>query len=221
MAQQSIKVEAASSGNDVDFSETGVTGNYRQAVTIGDPISDFSLAQVVNSALMVRVAAGTIENITGTVNATQSGVWVVNVNNSSITSALPAGSALIASVRAITTPDMSTVYNGVTAIVTTIQNIAVGSLGFSTLIGTVAGQRIKVLQMNFVVQSACAVYAVSGSNAAPIWGSSVRPLYFSATGGIVLPYNPNGYFQSASGEGILINLSTSVSIGGSVTYALI
>jgi hypothetical protein len=40
-------------------------------------------------------------------------------------------------------------------------------------------------------------------------------------GGIVLPFNAGGWFQTAVGDSLLINLSAGVAVGGSLSYSTV
>lgn len=59
------------------------------------------------------------------------------------------------------------------------------------------------------------------------WQSHVTPTdltglaYAAANGGIVLPYNPAGWFQTLPGEGLDINLSGNVAVGGCLSYIVL
>jgi hypothetical protein len=43
-------------------------------------------------------------------------------------------------------------------------------------------------------------------------------LYLAANGGVVAPESPRGYFETAAGEALQLNLSAAVAVGGHISY---
>ncbi len=75
-----------------------------------------------------------------------------------------------------------------------------------------AGIRIRVLAFYAVSAGACTVkFQSATTDIAP--GTS-----FAANGGIVVPLNHNGWFQTAANEALNINLSASVATGAMVNW---
>ena len=86
-----------------------------------------------------------------------------------------------------------------------------------TLVFGVAGRKIVVLSTWFVVSSACNVKFQTSTGSIDISGFG----YCIANGGVVLPFNAGGWFQTAIGDSLLINLSAGVPIGGSLSFILV
>lgn len=87
-------------------------------------------------------------------------------------------------------------------------------------VAAVPGARIRVT----------AISAVTGGTATQVTfkskpsGSStaISPNYtFGANGGMVLPYNPDGWFDTAKGEGLTVTTGTGSTTGINVSYKLI
>lgn len=89
------------------------------------------------------------------------------------------------------------------------------SIGSNTIVAAVAGARYRVL--------ACAVISTLAnnvnftSNASAI--SAVFPL--AANGGLVLPFNEHGWFETAVGEALNINLSVATATAVQVQYIML
>lgn len=83
-----------------------------------------------------------------------------------------------------------------------------------TIVAAVVGKKIRVLS---------AWLSCAGTVNAK-WQSHVTPtdltglLYGVANSGIVLPYNPKGWFETVAGEALDLALSASVAIGGCIAY---
>jgi hypothetical protein len=92
----------------------------------------------------------------------------------------------------------------------------VASASGATLIAAgEVGYRHVVLAYNFT--SAGVVNAKWQSDSDDVTGLT----YMDAAGkGKVCPYNPKGWFKTAEGEDLNINLSASVAIGGEVVYVM-
>ena len=91
---------------------------------------------------------------------------------------------------------------------------ATGS-GATEVVAAVPGFRIRVLALLVVVGSAVTVRFKSGTTAI----SAGYP--FEANGGMAPPINPHGWFQTAVGEALNIDLSLAAVVGCDVTYCLV
>lgn len=85
-----------------------------------------------------------------------------------------------------------------------------------TLVVGVAGKRIIVVSAWHVAQTAVNVKFQTSSGPVDLTG----PAYDTGNGGVVLPYNPGGWFATLPGDSLLINLSASTGVGGSISYVL-
>jgi hypothetical protein len=101
----------------------------------------------------------------------------------------------------------------VTAIKRTFVNAS--SLGSNAFVAAVAGRGIRVLSMVAVAGGTVSVNMLSAATAI----SATFPL--AANGGIVLPFNEHGWFQTADGEALNINLSGAVATGVSIQYIVL
>ena len=86
-----------------------------------------------------------------------------------------------------------------------------------TLVTGVAGKRIVVLDLWVVASAQCNIKFQTSTGNIDLTG----PAYCVANGGIVLPFSAGGWFQTAVGDSLLINLSPSVAVGGSLAYSLV
>lgn len=84
--------------------------------------------------------------------------------------------------------------------------------GDATIVAAVSGKRIKVIAGFYVVASDLTVKWKSNSTAL------TGDLPISGHSGMILPLCQVGYFVTAVGEALILNLSSGVAIGGSITY---
>jgi len=246
MSQSFIRVDAGT-GSAVDFSTLTTSGNYRQVVTIGDPNTDAMYSTVDAKGLNVhgtftlsggdRIAvygltAGTAINVSGTVTSNLPagsviGVYgvggtlisvnatITNTPNVAVTS-MPAVTNVTGSVNAYQQTDA--IYNGATILTPLFTAIAFSGNGNNTVLSAVGGKRLRVLSMALVASTATGLHITDGPSGPGIYASSAFTSQFAANGGIVLPFNPLGWFQTTSGSAVVFNISATSSIGGSLTY---
>ena len=93
------------------------------------------------------------------------------------------------------------------------------SSGDITVVGAVAGHRIRVIGGFWQALSTCNIYWASGAGGTAIAGSSGARMANAANGGMVLPIDPTGkgYFESSDGAALVVNANTS-GLSGAVTY---
>lgn len=89
------------------------------------------------------------------------------------------------------------------------------ALGDTTLVAAVAGRKIRVLALVGVTTLANSVHF--RSSATPIAGTF--PL--AANGGVVLPVNELGWFETAVGEALVVNMSVATAMGLQVIYVMV
>lgn len=95
--------------------------------------------------------------------------------------------------------------------------IAVSASGPTAVVGSQGGgNKIRVLALNLVVNAAVNVKWQGGStDKTGLW-------YFGGQGhGVVLPFTPTGWFETAAAEALNINLSGAVAVGGSLVYIVV
>jgi hypothetical protein len=109
--------------------------------------------------------------------------------------------------------DSSVLLNGKTALTPKFAAIAASSSGDNSIVALVSAKKIRVLAYKLVANGA--VNAKWRSNTTDKTGLS----YMAAAGdGEVLPYNPLGWFETAVGEALQLNLSAALAVGGHLTY---
>lgn len=103
---------------------------------------------------------------------------------------------------------------GLVSVITISVAIQVSATG--TLVALVGGKSIRVIAA-YLMASGTVNVKFQSHVAGDITGLS----YLIANTGLVLPYNPGGWFQSVSGEALDINLSAGIAVGGALTYMLV
>lgn len=91
-------------------------------------------------------------------------------------------------------------------------SIAAANSGDNLIIAGVAKRKLRVLSAYFVCANT--VSAKFRSNTTDINGLQS----FAQNSGIVLPFNHVGWFETAEGEALNLNLSGAVTVGGAITY---
>lgn len=89
------------------------------------------------------------------------------------------------------------------------------SLGSNAVVSAVNGKSIRVTGVALVTTLANSVKFLSAATDI----SATFPL--GANGGIVLPFNEHGWFQTNSGQALNLNLSVATATGLSITYVVI
>ena len=94
--------------------------------------------------------------------------------------------------------------------------INAASSGNNTLVAAVAGKSIYVVAMEFITAGAVTVEIQSGA------GGTVlsKAQSFPANGGKVLPFNPGGWFKTASATLLNMSLGGAVQVSGSLVYVV-
>ena len=87
----------------------------------------------------------------------------------------------------------------------------------STLVLGVQGRQIVVLDLWVVCSATVNVKFQTSTGPIDLTG----PAYCIQNGGIVLPFSAGGWFETAVGDSLLINLSIGVPVGGSLAYTLV
>jgi len=93
--------------------------------------------------------------------------------------------------------------------------IAASSSGNNTLVAAVTSKKIRVLSAVLVGNGAVNPKFQSGAS-----GTDLTGLFYiaAAGGGVVLPFNPAGHFETAVSTLLNLNLSGAVAVGGCLTY---
>lgn len=92
--------------------------------------------------------------------------------------------------------------------------IAASTSGNNTLIAAVTSKKIRVLAVAFMADGAVNAKFQSGAGGTDLSGL----FYMVANTGAALPYNPAGWFETASNTLLNLNLSAAIAVGGCITY---
>lgn len=102
---------------------------------------------------------------------------------------------------------------------TSLNNIKYAALsgatsGDNTLVSAVAGKKIRVLSLYAVAAGAVTVRFESAAGGTALTGVAS----LAANGGIVLPFNEGGWFETNAGELLNMELGGAVQTSGSLSY---
>ena len=112
-----------------------------------------------------------------------------------------------------------TMRNGTTVVTPAFVAINAASSGDNTLLAAAgSSNKIRVLALNIVVGAAVNVRLESGTG-----GTAMTGIYeFNGKGdGIVLPFSPIGWFETAANTLLNLELSGAVSVDGSFVYVVV
>jgi hypothetical protein len=111
--------------------------------------------------------------------------------------------------------DTAVIKNGATSLTPKFAAIAASSSGNNTLVAAVTGKTIRVLAYNFIGNGAVNAKFQTGAGGTDLTGLK----YIAAAGGgICAPFNPVGWFETASATLLNLNLSGAVAVGGEIVY---
>lgn len=170
---------------------------------------------VIGSEMQVDVVAalpaGT--NNIGDVDIASIAAGDNNIGNVDLASAIPAGTNLIGRVSA--SLETNTIYDGTTALTPKFAAIAASSSGNNTIVAAVTSKKIRVLAYNLIGNGAVNAKFQTGAGGTDLTGLK----YIAAAGGgICAPYCSVGWFETASGALLNLNLSGAVAVGGEIVY---
>jgi len=89
------------------------------------------------------------------------------------------------------------------------------SLGANQIVAAVTGGRIRVLSLAAISAGANSVKVQSASN------DISATFSLAANGGLVLPFNEHGWFETAEGEALNLNLSAGTAVGISLQFIVL
>lgn len=95
--------------------------------------------------------------------------------------------------------------------------IAAGSSGDNTVIAAVTGKKLRIKRLAVIVGSAVNIYFTSAAAGTVIFGGSTNKINLAANGGFILPDSP-GWFETAAGDALVLNLSGAVAVSGGLVY---
>lgn len=106
------------------------------------------------------------------------------------------------------------IHDGTTALTPKFAIIDAASSGDNTIVSAVNPKKLRVLSLFVVAAAAVTVRFESGAGGTALTGQMV----LAANGGFALPFNPVGWFETASNTLLNLELSGAVSVDGSLTY---
>ena len=149
-----------------------------------------------------------------------SGTAAIGVVDIGPQTAIAAGAAAAAALTGNTVQlATDTLRNGTTSVTPVFVAINAAASGDNTLLATAgASNKIRVLALNIVVGDAVNVRLESGAG-----GTAMTGIYeFNGKGdGIVLPFSPVGWFETAANTLLNLELSAAVSVDGSFVYVVV
>ena len=178
--------------------DVAVTGSLSSVDTITNPVP------IAYSTGLVQVSdgGGSISIDDGGGSITVDGSFVGNLTGD-LSGTFDGGIAL----------RTDTLYNGETPLVPKFAAINATGNGDNTLVAGVPTKKVRVLSLFAIASN-----DVTGTIQSSTTGAIAGPLTLSNVYGFVLNYNPNGWFQTATGELLNLNLSSAVQVGGSLSY---
>lgn len=111
-------------------------------------------------------------------------------------------------------PETGSVFNGATALTPKFAVIDAASSGDNTIVAAVSSKKIRVLSLFLIASGAVTARFESGASGTALTGQAT----LAANGGFVLPFNPVGWFETASNTLLNLELSGAVSVDGSLSY---
>jgi hypothetical protein len=106
------------------------------------------------------------------------------------------------------------IQNGTTALTPKFAVIDNATSGDNTIVSAVVGKKVRVLSLFVVAAAAVTVRFESGAGGTALTGQ----MNLAANGGFVLPFNPVGWFETASNTLLNMELGGAVSVDGSLCY---
>jgi hypothetical protein len=171
-----------------------------------------------NTVLGATTGAKVITDANGAIQQYLRGLvyLFITAGGALVTATIAAGTALIGKISA--GADTATIYNGTTALTPkwALANITASQTD-SNIVTAVGGKIIRVVAM-FAVTGATATNLTFNSKGGGA-GTAISPLFANGiNGGEVLPYNPVGWFQTASGEALTCTTGAGATTGIQVVY---
>jgi hypothetical protein len=194
---------------------SGATEYVEDAVATANPQGPQVIARRRDTLTVAEVSA---DGDVIAVNASSKGQLHVR-SEADILSA-PAASRTTDSIGSAAQTDA--VMNGLTALTPKFAQInrATNADG-AAVVSAVAAKKIRVLRLSFVCAGAVGAKwqsATSNTSGAGIDTDLCPVMSFAANGGISDAYCPLGLFETASGEGLKLNLNAAVQVSGYLTY---
>lgn len=201
--------------------------NATQTVkTIDDLAADGGQATIgtkADVAVVTDTSGSVIGFLRGLVKLVAAGINVVvtNANNNNQAPMAASAPVVIASNQSTlaVAPDTSQIANGAsgTMLTPTKVKISIASATTTTLVALVAGKKIRILSLYLVSAAANTVTLQSHTTTT----NSDGGLSYAANGGIVLPFNPLGWFDTTVGEALDMVTSGAGQVSGQFSYVAV
>lgn len=205
LAQQT-PISGGSGGDATAANQTTAIGHLSNIASATQDGADTQYG-IISELQGVKSEVTDVESQLVTLNSTVSGT--LDVDGSTVI--CDAGSGNFSTIAGLST---STIFSGTTAITPKFAAIDVASSGDNTLVAAVTGKKIRVLSAFVVCAGAVTARFESGASGTALTGQ----MTIAEGGGFVLPFNPLGWFESASGALLNLELSGAVSCDGSLVY---
>ncbi len=212
---------ANTSGTDGDYEFLQVSAGRLWASAVIDTALPAGTNAIGKLAANSGVTIGAVEIASAQTLATVTTVSTVTAVTA-ITNALPAGTNLLG--KTVASPDTDTIYQGTTALTTKRAKISCASSGENTLVALVSAHKIRVHSIAlFAVGTAVSIYFKDGASGTANFADGTNPIPLdksgaAGAGGFVLPFNPAGWFDTASGAALILNLSGAQAVAGGLQY---
>lgn len=200
------------------------------ALTVAGTVTANAGTNLNTSALALEA---TMQSILTGITAIQTSVQLIDNTVSGtelqvdIVAPLPAGTNNIGDVDVATQParvattDSITakiatdkIQDGLTALTPKFKEIDAATSGDNTLLAAVTSKKIRILSLYMVASAAVTARFESGASGTALSGQ----MQLAANGGFVLPFNPTGWFETASGVLFNLELSGAISVDGGFSY---
>lgn len=200
-------VQPGNTANTTAWLVTGAGGTFPVTGTFWQTTQPVSIA-----ANVTVVGTGTF-----VVQAAQSGTWNIGTVTTvsavtAITNPLPAGTNLLGQIAAA--QQVASLFNGTTAVTPQYAAITASSSGATNVVAGVSGKKVYILRWSLSANGNVNVNWQSHTTTGTATGLHYMTQYASAGGA----YCPAGIFATVAGEGLDINLSAAVAVGGELTY---
>lgn len=193
----------AGSGTNVATDDIGGVHYQRVKVALGAD----------GSATDAATGSGTASSSTLRVVLASDSPGVTTAGQAVMSASLPVVIASNQSAVAVAHDTAAISSNG-TALTPKFAAIAASSSGNNTLVAAVTSKKVRVLALNLISNGTVNVKVQSGASGTDLTGL----WYLVANAGLVLPFNPVGWFETGSNTLLNLNLSAAIAVGGSLVY---
>jgi hypothetical protein len=185
--------------------------NVDNVVAVSDNGGSLTIDGTValDAAALAALETITVASVTAPIPAGTNNIGDVDVASLPAT---PAGTNLIGSISAKVATDA--IMDGVTPLTPKFAALAAAGSGDNTLVAAVASKKIRVHAIFMVAAAAVTARFESGAGGTALTGQ----MALAANGGFVLPFNPAGWFETASNTLLNLELSGAISVAGSLVY---